>query len=333
MFVALIVLGLLTAFVTVPVDTRSLPATPHPAADYASAMSTLELMRTSDTGLVMPDGASLALVHGRRTPRAVVLIHGLTNSPRQFRELAQLIHDRGDNVIVPRLPLHGLRAANVDVLREVTAERYRSFADTAVDIARGLGDTVIVVGLSAGGNAAAWIAQHRGDVARVVIIAPALRLARVPQVLATPTLNILERVPNYTYRQTPDTLRPHAYFGVSTRGLGETLRFGASVMADGDRSAPLVHDITLVLNDNDRTISQSSAMALADQWRAREGVAVTIHRFDRTLRLPHDVIDGSQRCGMPTFVYSVVIALMDKRAAPDNTGGPAPCADGVADVR
>ena len=333
MFVALIVLGLLTAFVTVPVDTRSLPADPHPTADYASAISTLDVMRASDSGLVMPDGASLTFVHGRRTPRVVVLIHGLTNSPRQFRELAQQLHERGDNVIVPRLPLHGLAAANVDVLREVTAERYRSYADSAVDIARGLGDTVVVIGLSAGGNVAIWIAQHRRDVERVVIVAPALRLARIPKVLAKPALNMLERVPNYTYRQTPDTLRPHAYFGVSTRALGETLRLGASVMGDVERDAPLVHDITMILNDNDRTISQGSALALVERWRKREGVAVTVHRFDRSLRLPHDVIDSSQRCGMPALVYPTIIALMEKRAVPDSAGVSAPCAVGTDEAR
>lgn len=319
MVVALLVLGLLTAFVAVPIDTHSLPPTPHPAADYASAVATLEAMRRSDSGLVMADGASIAYVHGARTPRVVVLVHGLTNSPRQFRELARQLYDRGDNVIVPRLPLHGLASANVDILRNITAERYRGYADTAVDIARGLGDTVIVIGLSAGGNVAAWIAQHRGDVARVIVIAPALRLARIPHLLAAPAMNTMERVPNYTFHQTPDTLRAHAYFGVSTRALGETLRFGASVMEDVERDAPLVHDITMVLNENDHTISERSAMSLVTTWRSRDGVTVTEHRFARSLGLPHDVIDATQRCGLPAVVYPVIVSLMDKQEVRETT--------------
>ncbi|MDB4884128.1 MAG: putative esterase [Gemmatimonadetes bacterium] len=333
MLVALLVLSLITAFATVPIDTGPLLSSPHPAADYASAVARFDAMRARDSGLVMSDGASLSYVHGQRTPRAVVLIHGLTNSPRQFRDLALLLSERGDNVIVPRLPFHGLLAADVEVLRDVTAERYRSYADTAVDIARGLGDTVIVVGLSAGGNVAIWIVQHRADVARVVIISPALTLARIPHLLAAPTMNVLERVPNFTIRQRPDTLRPHAYFGVSTRGLGETLRLGASVMEDVERDPPRVRDIAMLLNDNDRTVSERSALSLVERWRTRDGVAVTLYRFPRALGLPHDLVDVSQRCGMPAVVYPVIIALMDRRAIPDAGKQPPPCAEAATDVK
>jgi len=281
----------------------------------------------------MADGASLLLVHGARTPRAVVLIHGLTNSPRQFRELAQQLHAHGDNVIVPRLPLHGLIAADVNALRDLTAERYRAYADSAVDLAHALGDTVLVVGLSAGGNVAAWIAQHRADVARVVVIAPALTLARIPHLLAAPAMNVMKRAPNLTLHQTPDTLRAHAYFGVSTRALGETLRFGAIVLEDAERDTPAVHDISLLLNDNDRTISQGSALLLLGRWKAHDGVTTRLQRFDAALHLPHDVIDVSQRCGQPAVVYPVVLALVEGRPASPPDSVRAPCADSLTALR
>jgi carboxylesterase len=328
MFVALLVIGLITAFVTVPIDTHTIPAEPHPLADYAGAVSQYQAAIERDRSNVMAEGASLIFVHGARTPRSVLLIHGLTNSPRQFRELAQQLHDRGYNVIVPRLPLHGLISADVSALRDITVERYRAFADSAVDVAHGLGDTVLVVGLSAGGNVAAWIAQHRADVARVVVIAPAITLARIPRLLAAPAMNVMERAPNLTLHQTPDTLRAHAYFGVSTRALGETLRFGAMVMEDAARETPLVHDLTLVVNDNDRTISEGSALELMRRWQSH-GITPRLHRFDRSLRLPHDVIDVSQRCGVPGVVYPVVIALIE-RAPVIAQATSAPCADTLA---
>jgi hypothetical protein len=143
-------------------------------------------------------------------------------------------------------------------------------------------------------------------------------------------MNVMERLPNYTYHQTPDTLRAHAYFGVSTRALGETLRFGASVMEDVERETPLVHDLTMVLNDNDHTISERSALSLVERWRSRERVTVTVHRFDRALGLPHDVIDVSQRCGVPDVVYPVIISLIDKRAVPEaTTRGPCAVPDSL----
>ncbi|MEO8562064.1 MAG: hypothetical protein ABI601_08325 [bacterium] len=67
------------------------------------------------------------------------------------------------------------------------------------------------------------------------MIAPALTLARIPLLLAAPAMNVTERAPNLPLHQTPDTLRAHVYFGVSTRGLGETLRFGAMMIEDALR--------------------------------------------------------------------------------------------------
>jgi esterase/lipase len=327
MFVALIVLGLIAAFATVPIDTRSLAADPHPHAGYETAVDAYRAAQERDRDDLMPEAGSLMLVHGARTPRAVVLIHGLTNSPRQFRELADLLYDRGYNVIAPRLPQHGLIAADVAALRELRAERYRGYADSAVDVARGLGDTVLVIGLSAGGNVAAWIAQHRPDVARVIVVAPAIRLARIPRALAAPAMNVMGRAPNYTIRQTPDTARSHAYFGVSTRALAETLRFGASVLEDAHNSAPSVRDVTVVVNANDRTISDGHARQLAELWGRHAGVTARVHTFDRALRLPHDVIDVSQRCGIPGLVYPALIDLLERREVAAPAGVTAPCAE------
>jgi pimeloyl-ACP methyl ester carboxylesterase len=211
------------------------------------------------------------------------------------------------------LPEHGLRAGDVAALKTLTAERYRDYADRAVDDARGLGDSIMVVGLSAGADVAIWIAQHRPDVTRVVVIAPAISLARVPGLLDAPVMNLMTRIPNLTFHQRPDTLRPHAYFGVATRAVGQTLRFGASVMSDVERDGPAVRDLALVVNGNDHTIDAAPVARIAEIWRQREGTRTAFYRFTSDLRLPHDVIDATQRCGMPDVVYPVVIALLEAR--------------------
>jgi carboxylesterase len=323
--IALAILGLLTALVTVPVDTTPLESHPHPSTSYAVAVAAYDSVRARERDVVMKDGGSLLYVHGQRTPRAIVLVHGITNSPRQFRELAELFHARGYTVLVPRLPLHGLRGADVERLKSLTAEQYRDYADRSVDIATGLGDSVFVMGLSAGANVAAWIAQHRREVARVVVIAPAISLAAVPAMLDAPMMNAMDRAPNVTIRQQPDTSRPHAYFGVSTRALGETLRFAASVLHEAERGAPVVPDLIVVSNANDRTVDEGPARRLDSLWRARPGTTVRRYRFDKQLALPHDVIDVSQRCGMPALVYPVLIALMEKRSIDEVPAPPARC--------
>jgi Esterase/lipase len=324
MLIALAVLGLVSALVMIPVDRTPLPSRPSPVADYESAVAAYDSLRAEEAPLVTADGASLIYVHGHRTPRALVLMHGITNSPRQFRDLAEEFHARGYNVIVPRLPLHGLRAGDVDVLRSLTADKLRDYGDAAVNVADGLGDTVLVMGLSTGGLVAAWVAQHRRDVARVVVIAPAIKLARLPAVLASPAINLADRIPNVTIRQRPDTTRPHAYFGVSTRALAETFRFGSIIVREAEAGAPVVGDLTMVTNGNDRTVDEAAALALADAW-VQHGGSVVRYRFDPSESLPHDVIDVTQRCGAPSLVYPILVALMEKRVPRDVPSGAGPC--------
>jgi carboxylesterase len=319
MFVVLALLGVLTALAVVPIDTGPFASNPHPLADYARAVAAYDSTQQVERDSVMRDGGSLLYVHGHRTPRSVVLVHGITNSPRQFRELAEQLYDRGYNVIVPRLPEHGLRGADVSRLQTLTAERYRDFADRAVDIAAGLGDSVLVIGLSTGGNVAAWIAHHRPDVRRVLVVAPALSLGKTPRPLDAPLMNVLERVPNITIRKEPDTSRMHAYFGVSSRAVGEMLRFGTSVVEDAKRGAPVVRDVRMVLNKNDHTIDPGSAGRLAALWTAHDSTIAPVFWLDQRLGLPHDLIDVTQKCGVPAVVYSTLIALLEKRDVPENT--------------
>jgi pimeloyl-ACP methyl ester carboxylesterase len=164
-------------------------------------------------------------VHGRRTPRAFVLFHGLTNSPYQFRDLTDSIYNAGDNVFVPRLPWHALPGGRQRELARITATELRDVADASVDIASGLGDTVIVFGLSLGGTMAAWVAQFR-PVDRVVIAAPALGVSHVTSVLETPMMNLGLRLPNYSHDDPPDPLRPDRMPGWCSRGIAEMMALG-----------------------------------------------------------------------------------------------------------
>src|SRR5262249_8926071 len=155
-----------------------------------------------------PGGATILMVHGARTPRAIVLLHGFTDSPRQFAALADSLYQSGDNVLVPRLPHHGEAGKNAKELAHVTAAELCRTADAAVDVAAGLGDSVVVVGLSVGATMAAWAAEHRPEVRRAVMIAPAFEVTHVPSMLEKTLANIGNHVPNMTRRATPDSARP-----------------------------------------------------------------------------------------------------------------------------
>ncbi len=310
---AVLYLGLASAL---PTSVRSLGPHSKPARDYEAATELAQAFQRADTAAAV-GGESIILLHGRRTPRAIVLFHGLTNSPRQFRQLAATLYDRGDNVFVPRLPQHALRRANADDLGRLTAEALRDVGDVAIDLAMGLGDTVVVLGLSLGGDVAAWTAQFRPEVYRAVIVSPALGLAHMSSIVATPMMNLTLRIPNYSKNDPPNALRPDRTLGWSTHAVGQMLRLGAAVRRAADRRAPAARDIRVLLNANDRTVNRAVIDELASQWSAT-AARVSMFEFQDSLRLPHDVIDPDQATSNTGVTYPVLLALLYGATPPAN---------------
>jgi alpha-beta hydrolase superfamily lysophospholipase len=266
-----------------PAGTRGRPTYDHAVASIARRQAV-------DDSVAVPGARSILLTGGAPTPRAIVLLHGLTDSPRQFEAFAYLLHADGNNVYVPRLPEHGLRGSDAGFLGRLTATELRDTADSVVDDARGLGDTVIVVGLSMGGTVGAWIAQERA-VGRAILVAPAIEPGRVPSLLDRPIIGLASRLPSMTRRSPLDTTRLDREPGFNTRAAAEILALGRGVLADASRQAPRTHEITVLVNASDRTVKESAAEALARAW-SRHGAAVSVFELPDSLRLPHNIIDA-----------------------------------------
>ena len=245
--------------------------------------------QAADDSVAVPGARSILLTRGAPTARAIVLLHGLTDSPRQFEALAYRLHADGNNVFVPRFPQHALRGGDARALAALTAPSLQAFADSVVSEAAGLADSVAVLGLSLGGTVAAWIGQQR-TIWRAVLVAPALEPGRVPSILDRPIVGLADRLPNVTRRSPSDTARPDLEPGFSTRAVAEILELGASVLRDAARASPRTRRIAVLVNANDRTVRESAAEALARDW-AQHGAAVSIVELPDSLRLPHDIVD------------------------------------------
>jgi esterase/lipase len=300
-----------------PTSVRSLGPHSRPARDYEAAMQSAQAFQRADT-VAATGGESIILGHAHRTPRAFVLFHGLTNSPRQFSKLAATLYDNGDNVFVPRLPQHALRGATAGDLGRLTAESLRDVADAAIDLASGLGDTVVVLGVSLGGNVAAWTAQFR-PVSRVVIVAPALGLSHVSTAVETPIMNLTLRLPNYSKNDPPDTLRPDRTLGWSTRGVGQMLRLGAAIRRAADKHAPGARDIRVLVNANDETVNRDAIDEIVAHWAATGG-HVSMFEFSDSLQLPHDIVDPDEATGNTKLTHPVILSLLYGSTPPANLG-------------
>ena len=295
---------------SIPLRSGDLRSHPFPVANYRSAIDQVERRQAADDRVVAPGGRTVLLTHGVRTPRVDVLLHGFTDSPSQFTELADSLYQRGDNVYVPRLPHHAERSGDARALAGMTAVQLRQTADSAADVAAALGDTVVVVGLSVGGTMAAWMGQHRPEVRRVVMIAPAFEAGRVPSRLEGLLINLTERLPNVTRRSAPDSARPDRNPGFATHALAEVLRLGKAVEKTADRAPPKAAEFAFMLNDLDRTVSMAGSLKVAKEWDAH-GARVSVYAFPASLGLPHNVLDGREPGGQPALVLPEVIALTE----------------------
>jgi alpha-beta hydrolase superfamily lysophospholipase len=310
----LLVLLAVAAVVLLRPATVRFPSHPHPAADYADALRRVAEVQALDGAAVAPECRTLLLTHGARAARAVILLHGLTNCPEQFRALGERLFERGANVYLPRLPEHGLADRMTTALARLDASAMCRATDEAVDIGCGLGDSVIVVGLSIGGVMAEWAAQERADVARAVPVAPLHGLARAPGALNLPAMNLLRTLPNqfvwWDAKVKADLPGPkHVYPRFSTRATGETVLLGASVESEARRAPPAARSIVVVTVGGDVAVDNAAVARLAGIWRSH-GARVVAYQFPARLHLNHDIIDPEQVGGNPALVYPVLLDLI-----------------------
>jgi esterase/lipase len=123
-----------------------------------------------------PIHASQMYTHGQKTKRAVLIMHGLHESPHYMRGLALAYFTQGFNVISLRLPGH--QTIDRDGLNKVHYQQWVEAADRGYAIAKELGDEVELAGYSLGGTLAAYLAlEHSSEVKKLVLISPALALS------------------------------------------------------------------------------------------------------------------------------------------------------------
>jgi esterase/lipase len=294
----------------VPISTLSLNSQSNPVTDYDAAIARLELLKKTESTLpLLEESQTHWMTHGKKTDKVLAVFHGLSNCPRQFYELGQLFYEAGYNVVIARFPetVHISRDPKHLVFR---AEELRAMADTTVDIAHGLGEHIHVMGLSGGGTAAAFVAQYRSDVERVVTIAPFFGLAHAPTWLNEWCINLLARLPSFPLRGS--TMAPYAYKGNTTKAIGETMRLGEAVRRTAEDNPLLAGSLVIVTNDGDAVVSNPMSRAVLELWRCH-GVDASEYVFDIKYGLPHDIVDIHETSNNREFTYPILFDLMEER--------------------
>jgi esterase/lipase len=265
-----------------------------------------------DDASVLPAARTALLDHGRRTPLAVVLLHGFTNNPAQFVQLAPQLHAGGANVFVPRMPEHGDRDRLTNRIAKLTAESLLASASEALDIAAGLGERVGVLGISMGGTLAAYFAQFR-PIAIAVPVAPDFALLGLPYSVSRAFARIFTFLPNVFTWWDPH-LRAHqrpvtAYPRFSTRALMQTLRIGDDVYAASQRRRQAADRIVTVVNRCDPAVNNEVTAHVSSAWSGWNPGGVD---YVELRRLPenHDIIDPANPRARIELVYPSLLKAL-----------------------
>jgi esterase/lipase len=255
---------------------------------YQQAVAAWQAVLEDEKKLPLQKGSETRLyLHPTPAPKGtLVMYHGYTAGTWQFDILAKQAYEDGYNVVIPRLPGHGLKDKNgkEDPSQLLTAKNwhdYETFGDKTYEMAKALGGPVSTLGLSVGGNIALHVAEHH-EVGKVVAYAPFLRpiglggtIADIVHVLDKVTFGLVGRALAYipwgwgkeTEAQTASGQRPgHAIFNLGT--LYAAAEFGRKVT---DNAAMIDENVEYVVTEIDDAADEGAIKKAFDRSRGQDG--------------------------------------------------------------
>lgn len=300
---------------------RVLQSRPNPTSSYPESLNRFEaILQSLPIEQLYTPSLPFLLTHGQKTKRVIVWFHGYTNSPHGFEQIARACFDQGDNVYVPLAPYHGYRDRLTTDTGLITAEKLADFANKSLDIAAGLGDELIVGGLSMGGVITGWLAQKRPNIRRAIIISPAFGANTIPA-RATDLMSFLMLLRRDKFRwwnpgdekkdYTQLSSRSHTYPRISLHGLAQIFRLGASARLAGFFHPPLAQETWWVLNDNDVSISNDINRIMYRCWHRQAPDRVHCYTFPASLKLGHDIIDPSSATQKVNLSHPVLLKILN----------------------
>ena len=290
---------------------------PNPAQDYAEAFERIESIQAEEAKLDLhPECATQLLTHGNEADTVIVFLHGFTSCPQQFMALGQEYFERGYNVYIPRAPHHGFNDRRGEHLKGLTAEELAAFARQSADIAQGLGERVIIAGLSGGGSIATYLSQEREDVDLAVPVAPFLGIGFIPRPLNRPLTNLFLILPDIwqwwdpVHKESNPYSMPFAYARYSLHALLENMRLGYAAEADAKRFRPAAGEIVVITNANDDSVNNAVVAEFERLWAEHGEEFLTTFQFEKYLGVPHDMITASRPENRIDLVYPKLLELI-----------------------
>lgn len=236
---------------------------------------------------VKPECRPILKTQGRKTAKAVLMLHGVSACPEQFSELADYFYNQGYNVYVPRVPHHG--QINLRDYAKLTRKEMTDVMNQGASIVSGLGDERGVVGLSGGGNMATWLSQFGSHIfSRTLLLAPFYQpSSKHMSAWQAPLLrNLYGR-----------NILPDRWFGdMSYRVLGKYMLLVKKYRRNLD--APGLKHVAVVLSERDEEIDANLARSIPEKMAKNNHASFKLETIPASLGVGHDMV-SPQVDGMP----------------------------------
>ena len=282
-----------------------------PSADaYAEGIRIADGLADLDGPNVNPVCRTRIYTHGRRTERALLLLHGFTNCPQQFDALGKQFHEDGWNVLIPRYPRHGYSDRLSSSISELRSEQLIAVANRSAAAAAGLGEHLTVAGLSLGGILAGHLAQTTQSVDRAVLIAPMFGLKGIPGPAMAALAQLAYLLPNFFVWWDPkfkDRRGPgYGYPRFATHAYAALFQTASGVLKGAGKGPPKARELAVITNAAEPSLDNRFTHMLVAAWR-RSGASVSTYEFPESAHLPHDLIDPANEEQNTKLSYPVVI--------------------------
>jgi pimeloyl-ACP methyl ester carboxylesterase len=285
---------------------------------YSDAIEMVKGLQDLDGPNVNPACHTRLYSHGSPTARALVLLHGFTNCPRQFDDLGRDFFARGWNVLIPRYPRHGYTDRLNTAIAELRADHLVAVASRSIEAGFGLGERLSVAGLSLGGILAGYMAQTLEGIDGTLLIAPMFGLKPIPGPVLTAFSRAAYAMPNFYIwwnSKLRDQIGPsHGYPRFSTHAYAALFECGRRLFAEARHATPKSPNIAVMTNAAEPRLDNRFTYQLIELWR-RHGADVDTYEFPVSAGLPHDLIDPVGNPAQVTDVsYPVVKKLIESSA-------------------
>jgi carboxylesterase len=169
------VLLLFLTSLVLPLSLQALPLDERAQAEYQKGLAQWQEMERSRPRACHEAYESKQLLYGRKTAVSILILHGYSQNPERIEPYIDFLSKSGFNILAPRLMGHFDQ--NLKALDQISYQDWLSQAERSFQVAKAMGDRVVVIGYSLGGLLASRIAlDHPEDISALILLSPAWRV-------------------------------------------------------------------------------------------------------------------------------------------------------------